>query len=106
MADQPVSTTIAGAAVRRRRLPLVWLVPIVSAMVAAWLAWQTYSKRGPTITVSFQSAEGLQAGQSHLKYKDVDMGAVTQITVAPDLSHVLVSIETKREAERLLADKT
>src|SRR6476620_8614452 len=85
--DQPVVTGVASATVRRRRrIPLVWFVPIVSAIIAAWLAWNTYTKRGPTITISFQSAEGLQAGQSHMKFKDVDMGAVSNITVAPDLS--------------------
>jgi paraquat-inducible protein B len=102
LAKDPVSASVR----RRRRLPLVWFVPIVSAIIATWLAWNTYSKRGPTITISFQSAEGLQAGQSHLKFKDVDMGAVTDITVAPDLSKVAVTLETKRQADPLLTDKT
>ncbi|MFL5284803.1 MAG: intermembrane transport protein PqiB, partial [Rhodopila sp.] len=51
-------------------------------------------------------AEGLQAGQSHLKFKDVDMGAVSSIIVAPDLSNVLVTVETNRQADPLLTDKT
>src|SRR5690242_19655558 len=107
MTDQTHADVATSAAVRRRRrLPLVWLVPIVSVLIAAWLGWDSYSKRGPTITVSFESAEGLQAGQSHLKFKDVDMGLVSRITVAPDLSRVLVHIESKREAEPLLTDKT
>jgi paraquat-inducible protein B len=105
--DQPVSSDLAAAGVRRRRrIPLVWFVPIVSAIIAAWLAWSTYAKRGPTITISFQSAEGLTAGQSHLKFKDVDMGAVSNITVSPDLSKVLVTVDTKRQADPLLTDKT
>lgn len=105
--DRPVAEEVASASVRRRRrIPLVWFVPIVSAIIAAWLAWSTYAKRGPTITISFQSAEGLQAGQSHLKFKDVDMGTVSNITVAPDLSKVNVTIETKRQADPLLTDKT
>ena len=45
-------------------MPLVWIVPAVTALIALWLAWDTYSKRGPTITVSFDSAGGLTAGQS------------------------------------------
>ena len=95
------------AAVRRqRRFPLVWIVPIVTALIGAWLYWDTVSKRGPTITVSFESAAGLTAGQSQLKYKDVTMGTVKSITVAPDLAKVLVTIETVREAEKLLTDKT
>jgi paraquat-inducible protein B len=91
---------------RRRRISLVWLVPLVTALIAGWLAWDTFSKRGPTITVSFDTAEGLQAGQSQLKFRDVTMGTVQSIKVAPDLSKVLVKIETVREAAPLLTDKT
>ena len=85
-------------------MPLIWLVPIITALIALWLAWDTYSKRGPTITVSFDSAAGLTAGQSQLKFKDVTMGTVKSVTVSPDLSRVLVTIETTHEATRLLND--
>jgi paraquat-inducible protein B len=99
--------TVATAAVhRRRRFPLVWIVPIVTALIGGWLAWDTFSKRGPTITISFEAAEGLQAGQSQLRYKDVVMGTVKSIAVAPDLSKVLVTVETVREAKALLTEKT
>ncbi len=91
---------------RRRRFPLVWLVPIVSALIGAYLAWDTLSKRGPAITVSFETAEGLTVGQSHLKFKDVDMGQVSAINVAPDHSKVIVTIDTKREAASMFGDKT
>lgn len=91
---------------RRRRIPLIWLVPVVTGLIALWLAWDTYSKRGPTITVSFDAAAGLTAGQSQLKFKDVTMGTVKSIAVAPDLTKVLVTIETTHEAAPLLNDKT
>lgn len=98
---------IATASVRhRRRIPLVWIVPVLTAMIGGWLAWDTYSKRGPTITVSFDTAAGLTAGQSQLKYRNVVMGTVRSITIPPDLSKVVVTIETTREAEPLLNDKT
>ncbi|HEY6982699.1 intermembrane transport protein PqiB [Reyranella sp.] len=89
-----------------RRIPLVWIVPVVTALIGAWLAWDTFSKRGPTITISFESAGGLQPGQSQLKFKDVTMGTVKSIAVTPDFSQVLVTVETTREAEPLLSDKT
>jgi paraquat-inducible protein B len=101
----PASPPTAGAH-RRRRIPLIWIVPILTAAIALWLAWDTFSRRGPTITISFDSGAGLQAGQSQLKFKDVVMGTVKSIAVAPDLTKVLVTIETTREAEPLLTDKT
>lgn len=89
-----------------RRIPLVWIVPLITALIGAWLAWDTLSKRGPAITIAFDSADGLQAGQSQLKFKDVVMGTVKSITVTPDFSGVMVTVETTREAEPLLSDKT
>jgi paraquat-inducible protein B len=103
MVDGQVPTASAH---RRRRISLIWLVPLVTALIAGWLAWDTFSKRGPTITISFNTAEGLQAGQSQLKYRDVTMGTVKGIRIAPDLSKVLITIETVREAAPLLTDKT
>jgi paraquat-inducible protein B len=91
---------------RRRRIPLIWLVPLISALIGLWLAWDTYSKRGPTITISFDSGYGLQVGQSQLKYKDVPMGTVKAIDISPDFSRVIITVETTHEATRFLKDKT
>jgi paraquat-inducible protein B len=107
MTDSGGPTPLPTAGVHhRRRIPLIWLVPLLTGLIAAWLAWDTFSKRGPTITVAFESASGLTAGQSQLKYKNVVMGTVKSITVSSDLTHVEVAIETVREAEQLLTDKT
>ena len=101
----PVELPTAGVH-RRRRIPLIWIVPILTALIAIWLAWDTFSKKGPTITIAFDSAAGLTAGQSQLKYKNVVMGTVKAIGVSPDLTKVIITIETVREAEPLLTDKT
>ena len=43
---------------------LVWAIPLVAALVAAFLTWTAISERGPTVTVSFRSAEGLEASKT------------------------------------------
>src|SRR5579872_3566747 len=96
----------SAIALRRRRVPLVWLVPVATALIALWLAYDTWSKQGPTITVTFESGNGLQPGQSQLKYKDITMGTVKSMVVSPDYSKVVVTIETVREATRFLKDNT
>lgn len=98
---------VPTAGVRRlRRIPIVWIVPALTALIALWLAWDTYERRGPTITVAFEQGDGLIAGQSQLKFKDVAMGTVKSIAVSSDQTKVLVTIETTREAEKLINDKT
>jgi paraquat-inducible protein B len=67
----PVQFPPVSYTTRRRRLSTIWIVPIVAVLIGAWLAWDTLSKEGPTIRVTFDSGEGLQAGQSQLKFKDI-----------------------------------
>jgi paraquat-inducible protein B len=84
----------------------MWLIPLLAVAIGGWLAWDTLSKQGPTITITFENAEGLQAGQSQLKYKQIVLGTVKSLDLTPDQTHVSVVVETTRQAERLLTDTT
>jgi paraquat-inducible protein B len=87
---------------RTRRLPVIWVIPIVAVLIGVWLAWDTLSKEGPRIVVSFQDAEGLQVGQSQLKFKDITLGTVKSLDFTADRRHVLVTIATTAQAEPFL----
>src|SRR5512136_2031509 len=78
---------------RRFNLQLVWLIPIVAAIIGGTLAIRTYLNQGPTITITFKTGEGLEAGKTKIKYKDVEVGVVQGITFAKDLTHVIVTAE-------------
>ncbi|MGF6939602.1 paraquat-inducible protein B [Paraburkholderia sp. UCT70] len=83
---------------RSRWLPsLVWVVPLIAALIGIALVIRSVTERGPVITISFISAEGLEPGKTKVKYKDVDVGAVKTITLSPDLSHVLVQVQLTKE---------
>jgi len=105
VSDQTPTAIVRSRLDRRRRLSLIWAIPIVTALVGAWLAWRTLTERGPLITISFESASGLVAGQSHVRTKDVDMGLVEHIGLSPDLQRVVVTVRMNREAKPLLTDK-
>ncbi|MGO1079981.1 PqiB family protein [Inquilinus sp. CA228] len=83
---------------RKRRLSPIWLVPIVAALVGVYLAWITFSEKGPTITISFQTADGLEAGKTLIKHKEVVFGTVKSLALSEDLSHVEVTAEMTKEA--------
>jgi len=90
----------------RRSLQLVWLIPLVAALVGGWLAVKAILDKGPTITIAFATAEGLEAGKTKIKYKDVDIGLVTAIALAPDTSHVVVTAELVKDARPYLVEDT
>ncbi len=85
---------------------LVWVIPIVAALIGGWLAFKAITERGPTITITFRTAEGLEAGKTKIKYKDVEIGQVTAITLAEDRKNVVVTAELTKQAESFLVEDT
>src|SRR4051812_31175357 len=89
---------------RSHRLSAIWLIPLLAIAIAGWLVWDTLSKEGPTIEISFDSAEGLQAGKSPLKFKDIEFGTVKSLRLSPDDTRVVVTIATNAQAAPLLTE--
>lgn len=89
-----------------RRVSFVWLVPLVAGLIGLGLAVQIYMEKGPTITIEFASAEGLEAGKTRIKYKDVEVGRVESIQLDRELAHVTVTASMVPEIESYLTDAT
>jgi len=82
---------------------LIWLIPILAAIIGISLAVKTWVQRGPEITIVFNSAEGLEAGKTKVKYKEVEIGTVQSIVLSEDHSQVLVTALLKKESEDFTA---
>jgi paraquat-inducible protein B len=80
------------------KVSLIWLIPIIALLIAISLAIKTFLSVGPTINVSFRSAEGLVAGKTTVQFRQVNIGLVRKIKLSDDLSHVIVEIELTRDA--------
>jgi paraquat-inducible protein B len=83
---------------RRFNAWMIWLVPALAALVGLSLVVNSWLQAGPQITISFQSAEGLDAGKTPVKYKNVVIGKVKKIRLSEDRSHVLVSVALEKSA--------
>ena len=90
-----------------RLLQPIWIIPVVAAIIAGWIALKNFLEQGPTITIQFQSAEGIETGKTRIKHKSVDVGVVRAVRLSRDLKSVLVSAELDRHAgSRFLAEDT
>ena len=89
-----------------RGISIVWLVPLVAAVIGIWLAYTTLQERGPTITITFDDAEGLEAGKTKVKYKDVEVGTVESVRIGDDLKHIVVTAEMVKDAEEYVSEGT
>lgn len=103
--DEPLGNQAQPVLIdRRRRISFVWLVPLVAALIGAWLAYKTFTEAGPSIRIAFETAEGLEAGKTKIRHKDVEIGTVETVKFAPDLRHVLVSAKMVKEMEPFLKE--
>jgi paraquat-inducible protein B len=95
-------------AVRNRRwIPrLVWLVPIVAAIIGISLLVRNWENEGPRITITFLSGEGVQVGKTLVKYRDVTVGRVSAVVLSADHQTVLVTAELSKDAASLLKADT
>jgi len=91
---------------RRVRLPLVWIIPVLAALIGGWIALHAVLERGPTIRIRFQTADGLEPGKTAIRYRSVEVGQVRTIVLAPDHKTVLVTAEMVKDARSLLSEDT
>jgi len=105
MSDRPPSAVVRSHIDPRRRLSLIWAIPVVTLLIGTYLAWQTISGRGPLITITFETAEGLAANQSHVRHKDVDMGVVEKVALTADRKQVQLTVRMNKDAKPLLTDQ-
>jgi paraquat-inducible protein B len=89
---------------RHSRISVVWIIPIVAALVGVAIAVQQRMNEGPVIRIHFRSAEGVEAGKTSVKYKDVEIGKVTSVTLSGDYSRIIVTAKIEKSAEGLIVD--
>lgn len=87
-----------------KRWSPVWIIPIVTALIGAWILFYHFSHQGPQVTLVTTSAEGLEAGKTKIKSRSVDVGTVETVTLSDDLSKVLVQARLNSGMEKLLRD--
>lgn len=85
---------------------LIWLVPAIAVIAGLFLVVRSYRSVGPTITISFKTAEGLEEGKTELKYKNVVVGLARKIALDQDREHVLVRVQLSKEAADLAMEDT
>lgn len=99
--DKNLAEGLPEPVVRKPRInaSLVWLVPIIAALVGLSLVIHAWSEAGPTISISFQSAEGLDPGKTPVKYKSVTIGRVTAVRLSEDRSRVIAKVALEKSAK-------
>jgi len=105
--DSDAATITPAPRIKRKSGPsLVWLIPLITALVGGWLIYKTLSEKGPLITITFKTAEGIEAGKTQIKYKEIEIGVVDSVHFSHDFSHVIVKASMEKESASFLKRET
>ncbi|GAA0304161.1 MlaD family protein [Rhodovulum strictum] len=105
MTDLPPETPIEPA--RRsllERLSIVWVIPAAALVIALGVAWNSYMERGPLLELVFETASGIRAGETELRYRDVTVGIVESVAFTEGLGKVLVGVRLDRDVADFVDD--
>ena len=91
---------------KKTRLSLVWIIPIVAALIGAWIAVTTIMNEGPKITIVLRSAEGLEAGKTKIHYNGVEIGTITKIRLTDDHQRVIATASMAPKTEAFFVEDT
>jgi paraquat-inducible protein B len=91
---------------RRWNVSLVWLVPAVAIAIAASMLVRSVFLTGPRIEIEFKSADGVEAGKTEVRYKEVIIGKVVAVGLRDDRERVVVVVQLDRSAARFAVEDT
>lgn len=90
----------------KRRLSAIWIVPIVAVLIGAWLVYKSVSEQGPAFTITFHTAEGLEAGKTKIKYRELELGVIEELELSGDLTKVKATARIAPQYEKFLTEET
>ncbi|MFP4137001.1 MAG: intermembrane transport protein PqiB [Halomonas sp.] len=107
--DTPRQEDAEGSLHRARPSPQarfspIWILPVVALAIGAWLVWDDYRSRGPLITLTIPNAEGIEAGSTLLKTRNVEVGRVEEVQLAEDLSRAVITARMSPDSEPMLVE--
>ncbi|OAO08815.1 paraquat-inducible protein B [Roseovarius indicus] len=87
------------------RISIVWIVPLAALIVVLVIAWRSYAERGPVIEICFENAAGVKEGSTELRYRDVAIGLVEEVSFTEGLGRVLVSVRVDKDVAPFIDDE-
>ena len=88
------------------RVSAIWLVPIAAAFIGIWMVYVQWTSQGPLIQVTFESGEGIEAGKTKVKRKNVEIGEVLSLKLSDDANEVVLWVRVHKENADLLREDT
>lgn len=86
------------------RISPLWFVPIITLLVGVWMVYYNWSNQGPLITITLETANGLEEGKTKIKTRNVEVGKVEKIMLNESFDGVIVKARMNANVKSLLND--
>ena len=104
MSEESETNDVEARVSSHIKFSTVWLVPLVALVIGLWMIYSYYSGLGSLIEITFVSGDGIQAGSTKVRSKNVEVGEVLDLRLSEDAEHVVLSVRIFNHAESLLSD--
>ncbi|MGP1959408.1 MAG: intermembrane transport protein PqiB [Arsenophonus sp. NC-TX2-MAG3] len=84
----------------------IWIIPIVTIFIGAWILIYHFSHLGPEVTLITYNAEGVEAIKTKLKSRSVDIGLVEKVFLDKNFKHVIIKARLNDGMRGLLKKDT
>ncbi|TMP42551.1 mammalian cell entry protein [Pseudoalteromonas citrea] len=82
----------------------IWLVPVIALIITAWMLYQHQINKGHTIFVKMQNAEGIVAGKTEVKVRNVKVGLVDSLRLQLEQNAVIARVQIDTHYDDLLTE--
>ncbi|WP_419661351.1 intermembrane transport protein PqiB [Desulfosarcina variabilis] len=101
--SQALPEAIAGT---RRRISIIWLLPVIAAIIGGWLFYDSIINAPVNVVIQFKTAEGIMADKTKVLYKGLPAGRVSDVSLSQKGDTVDVQIEFDPALEHLIRQDT
>ncbi|KKM13499.1 hypothetical protein LCGC14_1715620 [marine sediment metagenome] len=111
MTEQNLNTESAddlqlARAIKASNWSPIWILPIIAILIGLYLMYQNYLSTGPLVSLVMEDAEGIQAGKTLIKTRNVEIGHVESVKLSEDLQQAVIEARINPEAASTLVEDT
>jgi paraquat-inducible protein B len=86
----------------KARLSMVWLLPIIAALIGIGMVFQQWQNKGIEIVIVFENAKGLEVNKTKVKFRDVDIGTLQEIRFSQDGDAIEAIVDIEKNMQNYL----
>ncbi|MBQ4849641.1 intermembrane transport protein PqiB [Pseudoalteromonas sp. MMG013] len=86
------------------KFSFIWFIPVIALLITGWMLYQHQINQGYTIFVKMASAEGIVAGKTQVKVRNVKIGTVETLRLQLEQNAVIARVQIDSHYDHLLTE--